>query len=243
MYVAISRITNINSLFLIGDYSSNAIKANEDAATEYDRLRKYSVFEPRNITVDNYSLTVSLLNTRSLKKHAVDIAEEICIYDDVSEIEQTLSDFNIHFNTSEQKFCNLAICLCNDINVVAHKRFPGISMIDVLKPSFSKQILRLILLYCSPNSSITLFYESLREIVCPELHVDIILGDFNIDIFNEPSNTLNILSDYELIVKEATHISGSLIDHVYTVNPLISAHPLLSVPSNKRPPPPGIEKV
>ena len=40
MYVAISRITNINSLFFIGDYSSNAIKANKDAATEYDRLIK-----------------------------------------------------------------------------------------------------------------------------------------------------------------------------------------------------------
>ena len=40
MYVAISRITNINSLFLIGDYSSNAIKANKDAATEDGRLRK-----------------------------------------------------------------------------------------------------------------------------------------------------------------------------------------------------------
>ena len=146
-----------------------------------------------------------MLNTRSLKKHAVDIAEEshlmqrdiicltetqICIYDDVSEIEQTLSDFNIHFNTSEQKFRNLAICLCNDINVVAHERFPGISMIDILKPSFSKQMLRLILLYRNPNSSITLFYERLREIGCPELHVDIILGDFNVDIFNESSKLL-----------------------------------------------------
>ena len=177
-----------------------------------------------------------MLNTRSLKKHAVDIAKEshlmqsdiicltetqICIYDDVSEIEQTLSDFNIHFNTSEQKFCNLAICLCNDINVVAHKRFPGLSMIDVLKPSFSKQMLRLILLYRSPNSSITLFYARLREIGRPELHVEIILGDFNIDIFNEPSNTLNILSDYELLVKEATHISGFLIDHVYLSKSLL----------------------
>ena len=231
MYVAISRITNIDKLFLIGEYASNAIKANRDATVEYDRLRQY-VFEPcSNITVNNRSLTISLLNTRSLKKHAVDIVKEsrlmdsdiicltethICINDDLCDIEQILCNFDIHFNTCEQMFLNLAICLGNDVKVVAHEKFPGISMIDVVKPSFSKRIMRLLLLYRSPNSPIPLFYERLRQIVDPELHIDIILGDFNIDAFNECNNTLDgILLDYKLIVNEATNISGSLIDHVY----------------------------
>ena len=42
MYVAISRITNIN--FLIGEYSRNAIKVNADATTEYNQLRSDSAF-------------------------------------------------------------------------------------------------------------------------------------------------------------------------------------------------------
>lgn len=76
MYVAISRITNINNIFLIGEYSSSAFKVNKDV--EYERLRKDSTFEPcKTIIVDDHSLTISLLNTRSLKKHAVDILADV----------------------------------------------------------------------------------------------------------------------------------------------------------------------
>ena len=156
-----------------------AEKANKDAATEYDRLRKYCVFQPcSNIAVDKCGLTVSLLNTRSLKKHAVDIAKEsrfiesdyikcltetqTSIDDDVSEIEQTRSHFNIHYNTCEHKLLSLAICLCNGIKVVAHERFPGISMIDVLKPSFSKNILRF-LLYIAVQTLQFLYFMKGRE--------------------------------------------------------------------------------
>ena len=79
-----------------------------------------------------------------------------------------------------------------------------------------------LLLYHSPNSSIPSFYDNLREIVNPELHVDIILGDFNLNIFNATNDTLGtILSNYQLIINEATHISGSLIDHVYVSKSLL----------------------
>ena len=44
MYVVISRIRNTNNLFLIGEYSCNAFKANTDATTEYNRLRCDSAF-------------------------------------------------------------------------------------------------------------------------------------------------------------------------------------------------------
>ena len=181
---------------------------------------------------------MSLLNTRSLKKHATDIAKEsrlmesdvICLTEtqismgeDTFNIEQTLNNFNAYFDKSEQRFLNLAICLHSSIQLVTHSKMLGVSMIDILKPSFSKNILRLVLLYRSPNSSIPLFYENLREIVNPELHVDIILGDFNLNIFNATNDTLGtILSNYQLIINDATHISGSrVIDHVYISKTLL----------------------
>ena len=239
MYVAISRITNISNLFLIGEYSANAFRVNIDATTEYNRLRQYNTFLPcNNITVDKHSLTVSLLNTRSLKKHATDIAKEsrlmesdvICLTEtqismgeDTFNIEQTLNNFNVYFNTSEQRFLNLAICLRSSIELVTHSKMLGVSMVNVLKPSFSINILKLVLLYRSPNSSIPLFfYENLREIVNPELHVDIILSNFNLNIFNATNDTLGtILSNYQLIINDATHISGSLIDHVFISKTLL----------------------
>ena len=69
MYVVTSRITNINNLFLIGEYSPNAFKVNTHATTEYNRLRCDSAFECcDNIAVSECSLTVTLLNTPYLKK-------------------------------------------------------------------------------------------------------------------------------------------------------------------------------
>ena len=40
MYVNISRVTNINRLFLIGGYKRKAINANIEVGVEYERLRR-----------------------------------------------------------------------------------------------------------------------------------------------------------------------------------------------------------
>ena len=45
--------------------------------------------------------------------------------------------------------------------------------------------------------------------------MDIILGDFNINAFQEYVRLRNVLSSYNHIVAVSTHISGSLLDHVY----------------------------
>jgi len=45
--------------------------------------------------------------------------------------------------------------------------------------------------------------------------VDVILGDFNVNAFSKGNFFLDFLTDYTQIVTEPTHISGSLIDHVY----------------------------
>ena len=44
--VLLSRITNLKGLYLLCNYTSNAIKANMDASREYDRLRKDCPFIP-----------------------------------------------------------------------------------------------------------------------------------------------------------------------------------------------------
>ena len=45
MYVALNRITRINELYLIGKYSKAALKVNESAKREYERLRTESFFK------------------------------------------------------------------------------------------------------------------------------------------------------------------------------------------------------
>ena len=119
MYVAISRITNINNNFLIGEYSPNAFKVNTDATTEYNQLRCDSAFECcENIAANECSLTVTLLNTRCLKKHAIDLAIESCLIEsdilcltetqirivqDTFNIKQTLNGFDVYLITPVKK--------------------------------------------------------------------------------------------------------------------------------------------
>lgn len=105
---------------------------------------------------------------------------------------------------------------------MSHNKLLGFSIFDHLKPIFTKKILRFLLLYRIPNSSVTLFFYRLREIIHPVLHIDIILGDFKLNMFNDSIDVLkNILSSYELVTNEATHTRGLLIYHVYISKSLL----------------------
>ena len=44
---------------------------------------------------------------------------------------------------------------------------------------------------------------------------DIILCDFNINVFANNNSLQQVMLQYQLINYEPTHISGSLLDHVY----------------------------
>lgn len=45
--------------------------------------------------------------------------------------------------------------------------------------------------------------------------IDVILGDFNVNALSEENYFLDYLTEYKQVVTEPTHISGSLIDHIY----------------------------
>ena len=69
MYVALSRVTSLAGLFLIGNYKKAVFKVNNAAANEYERLRAEQAvsFSQLNETVLPEKLLISLLNVRSLK--------------------------------------------------------------------------------------------------------------------------------------------------------------------------------
>ena len=75
------------------------------------------------------------------------------------------------------------------------------------------------LLYCSPSSSLTTLFNILENLLSDCHIIDKVLADFNIDILNSTNiNLQNAFSNYKLLVNEATHISGSLLDHLYVNN-------------------------
>ena len=134
-----------------------------------------------------------------------------------------LSTFEIYFNSFGVRHENLAFCLGQNIVLSKHETFPGISIIDITKNSFSHKTIQIMLLYRSPSSYLTRFFSRLENLLSDRHIIDIVLGDFNIDILNSTNiNLQKFLSNYTLVVNEATHISGSLLDYVYVNNETFS---------------------
>ena len=72
--VALSRISSMHEMYLIGSYNKAALKVNESAKKEYGRLRSEGLFKSQShLAVTQTSITITLLNTRSLKLHVLDI--------------------------------------------------------------------------------------------------------------------------------------------------------------------------
>ena len=77
MYVVLRRVKNIQGLFLTGSFKQDAIKASESVSQEYDRLRKEALFIPPVVQSPlPTTLSVALLNSRVLEKHAPDVASD-----------------------------------------------------------------------------------------------------------------------------------------------------------------------
>ena len=90
----------------------------------------------------------------------------------------------------------LHLFLGQHIALLKHKGFPGISIIDVRKDNFLHDITRVMLLYRSPNSPLTSFYNTLENVLSNSF-IDIVLGGFNIDILNSINiNLNNVLLNY-----------------------------------------------
>ena len=90
----------------------------------------------------------------------------------------------------------------------------GASLVSFSK-SFESKTIMLILLYRKDSISVTAFYSCLQEFLTNNF-VHIILGDFNINAFDETNRRLiSDLASYNQIIKKPAYGSGSLLDHVY----------------------------
>ena len=238
MYVSLSRVTNINGLFLTGEYDRKAIRANKEAGLEYELLRKdrpvHKVESFSSASTPGKHVQISLLNVRSLKKHAIDItkcktlmsSDLLCLTEtqlspssDTNDIDQILGDFNIEYNNNSiNRFQNTACCFNSSIQILECLRVAGYTCIKFAKETFSSQPIKLLLLYKPPDYSRNSFREELLELITYD-DIDIIVGDFNIDALDPENAYLNeVLSSYEMVVNEPTHLAGGLLDHVYLKN-------------------------
>ena len=120
MYVALNLSTDIKNFQLTGTYNHNTFQVNINVTSEDNRLRDSSYFIPcSTLNVNSSSLTVSLLNTRSLRRHLQDIAKDknlmendlLCLTEtqvshenDVSDIKQQLDTYEFHLKVEGDRY-------------------------------------------------------------------------------------------------------------------------------------------
>ena len=196
MHVALRRLTNLHGMYLIGNYSKFAIKVNNAAAEEYRSLRVEQSFLPLSFgNVEMETLTITLLNTRYLNKHAIDIActssitdtDLLCLTEtqlvpgqNTATVQDILNNFNFFFNSSIDKSESVAVCYLKSIQVFQMFNINGISIFSVNKSSFSEDNLRIALLYKKQSIPISISSNTIDRLMGSE-QIDIVLGDFNID--------------------------------------------------------------
>ena len=173
MYVALSRISKFENMHLLGKYHHNAIKVNQNAKKEYERLHKESLLlPPLLLQTRSDALTLTLLNTRSLKKHLDDILSDVdllnndvlCftetqlqLHENTSEITSKFQDnFRMYFNSNRDQHKSIAFGYSSSMLLHDSSDYGSMSILLFKKPSFLDQLVRVALLYRSPNSSSSL---------------------------------------------------------------------------------------
>ena len=236
LYVALSRVTTLNGLYLTGNFDETAFKADEKAFTEYDRLRAECVLpDVPLMECSPDSLTITLLNTRSLRKHAVDIKSNqhlmetdlLCLTEthilpthDVDDINAELDPLTIVYRNCMDKFQSTAICYNrNAVVEEGYEMFEDVFLFNLLKPTLSEtRIISVCLIYRKHGTSVNEFLRSLSGIL-DSYNIDLLLGDFNIDLFDDnlKEGLLAALDQYKLVSSsnQSTHIDGGLLDQIY----------------------------
>ena len=240
IYVALSRVTSLDGLFIKGNVDRKAIIVNANAAAEYKRLKMESMLTISNyLPSDTNSITFILSNVRSLKKHAKDILNDpVLLSSDVLFLTETKvnigqrvvmalpNDMQIDFNNSSMPECSLATLYKKDIKLLRSLHADSISIVCFQNPSVNSSF-TFILAYRKQSTNSLSYSQELAEIAFSE-NADIILGDFNINAFND-CKLADALSDYQQIVTEPTHLQGSLLDLVFIKKSILTNYQCESI--------------
>ena len=230
MYVAMSRISKLENIHLIGNYNRNSVRVNKSAKKEYERLYSECLLSSLSFPkASNDTLTIALLNRRSLRRHSEDILSDVdlmqndilCLTETQLYLNEDTTDittkfhnnFLMYYNSSTDKHRSIAFGYSSNIFPCESSNFCSMSLVNVKKSTFLDKPVKVALLYRPPNSP-SLFLQNMKSWIDEK---NLLLGDFNINALctDSYSNLRHMLTNYKLLVSKPTHLDGALLDHVY----------------------------
>ena len=224
-YVMLSRVQEIEQLFILEEVVPEKIYANHAALEEIERL--VNVSKNKNPTSwdedDKSKIRISFLNCRSMKNKFENIKEDQNLLqsdliilnetwlDEEHESDYILQDFTANFNSGGRG---------KGITTYFNEKFRH--KIDIKKDGVSVTMMRsegldIIGVYRSQGGDMRDLVKILETLI-DETRTTIVGGDFNVCVFKAPNNFVTHMlkgKGFLQIVKNATHIEGGVLDHVY----------------------------
>eukprot|EP00111_Clytia_hemisphaerica_P008540 TCONS_00024939-protein len=129
-----------------------------------------------------------------------------------------MKPFTMIFNNDTDKFKSLAIGYKESFSILEHEHVSGFSYLKLKKNTYCDRTFNILILYRSHQETLTSFFSSLHTVLSELKDIDIIFGDFNIDLLKESEekrNLLYCLQDFNPLVDFPTHVDGGAIDHIF----------------------------
>ena len=230
-YVALSRIQELNQLFIIDSLPESKIYPSKSAMKEMRRMHKISI--NRNLPVwydsDGSKLKVALINAWSMPKHFEDIkadqallkASVICVTETWMQDHHKPEQFTLegysppHFN-SRGKGKGLCIFFKEEYSL---KMFFTEDLYQISQ--ISSPTTDIICVYRSDKADSKKIAEQLKRMIEVESNKTcIVLGDFNLCYNEDKENVITKTLEkdplnFRQYVQNPTRVSGRIIDHVY----------------------------
>ena len=224
----LSRVQELNQLFIIGRLPENKFYASPRALEELARLNTISVNKNPPIWEQTYdwSIKISVLNIRSIMKHFDDLKEDsVLMYSDVICLTETwlkidsavdqlnMCGYQLHTNSARD---GKGIMIYYKIDTVS-------PVISITKLKYQISMLKssdidIIAVYRSQGAEDLDIARDIENIL-EHQKMTIICGDFNICYQEQRKNVIfNKLDDFGFLqlVREATHLKGGNIDQVWS---------------------------
>lgn len=246
-YTAISRTKTLEGLFIIGNVDQSKIKVNQRSLDEIERMKLSSPFLPSiPLSLEKLMsdfLKVNFLNVNSLiphfeslmkdhfiqQSHITSLAETWLIPSDNEPEIPSFNSLRLDNVNSQRKHrrAGLLTYIHHCFYVVKQLTVKDVPMdfqMTIVSPAVDKEVRFVILtVYNHPKTSVKNFLYGMEKLlsIIPSNLKAIVVGDFNIDIFNRNKTTEKILHLFRYygfcqLCTSPTHKKGGLIDHFYT---------------------------
>ena len=226
-YVMLSRVQQLEQVFIMDKFDSKKIKVFPKALAELNRLKSISFNQNPSpwFKKKNGMFKVCMLNCAGLKAHFEDIKSDKCLLlaDVLHFVETSLTNSqdtrNFELDGFEAHFFNVSkgkgIATYIKKEEIKFKQDCLENGIQISK--FSSDELVLISVYRSQHGNIGCLLEFLEALI-PEEKGVLVTGDFNLCNNKRPNNAVKLFFEnrgYELLSNESTQTMGGFIDHAY----------------------------